>query len=139
LSLIGEEEECFVFDDRAAQRRSELVALEVKARYSQLVIEVVVGVEGPVPNELERAAMDLIGTRLGDDTDDSAAVATVLRRVIAGQQSELGDGIGIGIEQVAVIQQVVVVAAIEQEGHGIGSSAGDAVTARAAVVVVALR
>ena len=82
--------------------------------------------------------MDLIGTRLGDDTDDSAAVATVLRRVIAGQQSELGDGIGIGIEQVAVIQQVVVVAAIEQEGHGIGSSAGDAVTARAAVVVVAL-
>ena len=71
--------------------------------------------------------MNLIGAGLGHNTDDAAAVASVFRRVIAGEKAELGDRVGIGIEQVTVIEKVVVQSAIQQIRHRISTPAGDAV------------
>src|SRR5208283_4649023 len=84
LSLVGGEEKSFVFDDGATERGSELVALQIEAWKSLLLVEVVVGVESPVADEFECAAMDLIGAGLGHDADDGAAVASILGGVVAG-------------------------------------------------------
>jgi hypothetical protein len=82
--------------------------------------------------------VNLVGTGLGHYTDDAAAVASVFGGVVAGQKAEFGDRIGIGIQKLTVIQQIIVEPTVEKVRNRISASAGDAEIARCAVVVVAL-
>ncbi len=45
-----------------------------------------------------QAAVEAVGARLDHHADDAAAIAAIFGGVIAGEQLEFRDGIGIGIE-----------------------------------------
>ena len=116
------------------------MTLEIVARQRRniqvgIFVEVGIGVEVGVADEIEGAAVNLIGARFGDDADDPGAVAAVLGSVVTGENAEFSDGVRIRIENDAIVDEVVVEAAIEQIGDGIGASAADVETLAAAGVV----
>ena len=125
-ALVAAEEERLVLDDGSAERAAELVPAEIRL----LVIEVVLPVEAVVPEELEHRAGEQVGARLGDDVEDAAAGAPVLRAHRVGDDAELLDGLDAGHDAVRargrVVQCVVVRGAVEREevlarsgaGHG---------------------
>ena len=138
LTLVSNEEEKTVLQDRTAHGAAELLALQVVSRQALLLVEIRVGVEGGVAREIKCAAVQLICARLGNDADDSGAIASVLCRVIAGENAELFDRVGIGIQNHSVAQQIVIHAAIEQERHRIRSATCDAEGAGAVIVRIVL-
>src|SRR6202451_1828210 len=143
LALIANEEKEAIFSvhhsgnpDWSAERRSVLVALQDIAGKAVDNIEVRVRIEVIVAQKLKGAPVPIIGSGLGDDADHTAAVASIFRRIFAFADVEFRDGVRVGIEHDAVIQQIVIQSAIQQKGNRIAASAGDAVTARRAGIAV---
>ena len=124
--------------DGPAEGGAELVALEIVAGNSLFTIEVGVGVEVGVADEVKTAAVILVGAGFGDDADDAGAVAAIFSGVVAGEDAELLDGVGIGIEDDVIAHEVVIDAAVEEEGDGVGAAAADVEVAGAAIVGVIL-
>ena len=116
-SLVVSKKEHLVLDDRAAQRKAELVLL---VRLLAKLVEIVGGIEFFIAQELPNVAVDLICARLDDGIHDGAVAAAKFRAVGIGLDLELGDGVhrrlhhvGSPVEDVA--QVGVVVDAVEQE------------------------
>ena len=80
---------------------AELVALERRRRQHRAPV---LGVHLPVADVLEDRASDDVGARLGDDVDDAAGEAAVLRVVAVGLDLELLDGVGIGQDVAGIAQ-----------------------------------
>ena len=136
LAFVAEEEEELVAavddvrqHDRTAQRRTVLIALEDLPRNALLVVEKRVGVEVLIANVVESRGVHRISAALGNHAHHAAAVAAVLGRVVTLQHAELGHCIGIRIDHHIVVDQVVVVAAVEQIGHRVRAHAADRVAA----------
>ena len=125
LPLVGGKKEEPVLDNGAAERAAKLIALEIVSGQAGRNVEVFISVEVGIAHEVEDAAMEVIASRLGHHADNSSAVAAILRRVIAGQNAELGDRVRIRVENHAVTQKIVVDAAIQQVSYRIGTSASD--------------
>src|SRR5262249_57181158 len=62
-TLVVAENECLVFDNRAAERAAELVALAEWFTEGCLVREEIAGVEPAVAQEVVRGAVQLVGAR----------------------------------------------------------------------------
>src|ERR1019366_5607520 len=84
-AFIVEEEEQFVFDDGAGDAAAELVQMD----RGGAGLEIVFGVEDVVAQEFKQTAVKGVTTRLGDDVDDVAIGAAVLRTVIARHDFKL--------------------------------------------------
>src|SRR5579871_826116 len=81
-ALIRNKEEGALFDDRPSQRSSILILM----KHVRLAEEVWI-VERRVPEEFERAAVVLIGTRFDDSIQYAAGIPTILR--IDGVRNEV--------------------------------------------------
>src|ERR1017187_2061845 len=136
LPLIADEKEGFVLLNGAAEGGAVLIALEHVSGQAVRVVKESVGVEGVIAQKFKGAAVPSIGAGLGDHADDAAAVPTVFGRVVALEEAKLGDGVGIGVVDDAVVEQVVVECAVEKKRHRVGTAAGDAVVTRGAAIVV---
>ena len=75
--------------------------------------------------------MEMIGPGFGNDADDSARIAAIFSRVVAGKNSKLLHRVRIGSKDHAVADQVVVDTAIQKKSHGIRTRTGDVKGARA--------
>ena len=127
-------------EDRPANRNAKLVLLV--RRFRQIGAKAVLrGIKSVIAQELPRAPVNSICSRLGGGIDDSAATASKLRRVIGGLNLEFGDGINaaqdgdisvvIGVVVDAIEQEIVLVAAHAVDGK---TPACIAVGGRAATV-----
>ena len=87
--LVGEEEERLVLHQRAAGGEAELVAAEGRLPG----VEEVPGVQRVVAEVLEGGAVEHVAAGAGDDVEDAARRAPVLRAVGVGQEGELLDGL----------------------------------------------
>ncbi len=136
LALIADEEEQLVSSaeqlwdaDRSAERGAELLSFEDRFRQVLLIVEEAVRIESVVPHEIEQAAVHVVCAGLRDHTDDAARVPAVFGRVVVLQHPKFRDRVGIGIQHYAVVDEVVVPSAVQQEADRVGSSATDAVSA----------
>src|SRR5229473_1391858 len=111
--------------DGSAECTSILITLQDLARNMLLVIKERVGVESVVANEIEAAAVPLVGSGLGYDRDDAAAIPPIFGSVIVFQNAELFDGVGIGVEYDAFAELLVVKAAVQQVRNGIRTTTAD--------------
>src|SRR6266404_2686117 len=76
LAFVAREPKRFVFYYRPAERHSELIVAERGLRIG-LWVEEVSRIKPVVAEELEQRAVEVVGSRLGDDVDDRAGVAAV--------------------------------------------------------------
>ena len=111
--------------DRAAQCPAKLILAEGRFGAAELVIEQIVGVELVIAQELEPAAVQLIGAGLDLDVHDAAVGPAELGGIRAGLNLEFFNGVYIGKDDYGVQVQFVVVDAIEQEvvvpgAHAVG-------------------
>ena len=94
MTLEPEEEECLVLQDRPADRTTKLILPEWRtskrgSTRTIVVVEVVVRVQDFVPQVLVCSPMELIGSRLRREVDDSSRVAAILGRNIVRHNTEL--------------------------------------------------
>ena len=100
-AFIGEEEECFVFEDGAADGAAELVFAQLGLAGRDGVgggsdvddVEVVARVEEVVAEELEDGAVELVGAGAGDGVDDAAGFAAVFGGGVGSDDGEFLDGV----------------------------------------------
>ena len=109
LPFVGEEEEEFIpavqnvrNHDGPAEGHSVLITIEHRARLVLLVAEEIVSVEVGIAHVVVRGPVQLIGSALAHNADNSTRVASILRAVGALDDAELFDGVGIGIDNNAV-------------------------------------
>src|SRR5580693_9840394 len=111
-ALIVSEEEELVLDDGAADRGAKFIP--AKDRLEACSIRIVgtrdirlslgepilpfICIEGVVANELEDVAVELVGSRLEGDADDTAQIVTVGGWRVLRDEVELLDGIDTGRE-----------------------------------------
>src|SRR6266850_818901 len=118
-SLVVGEKEDLILLDRTTYGSSELVLLEdVSPRGKEIF-----GIEVCVSQKLEAAAMELVGSRLGHNVYNAAAVIAVLRIEVVGQYTELGDRIEVGHDRCAAVHHLLDVASIDHEAIGVFSLA----------------
>src|SRR5579862_8521076 len=122
--------------DWPAERAPILISFQDIARGSIDLVEKCVGVERVVAQKFKRASMPLVGAGLGNHADNSAAVPAILRRIVTFEDPEFSNGVGIGIEHDAVVEQIVVQSSVQQISHGVGAAASNAEISSAPVVVV---
>ena len=128
--VIAEEEE-FVLDDGAAEGGTELILTKNWLDWA----EEIAGVGLVVAEEVVGAAVELIGTGLGDDVDGGTGVASLVGREEAGLDFELADRFDGGTEDDGESEAFVVVNAVPEEVVGAFAIAvGEDFTARAEVV-----
>ena len=70
--------------------------------------------------------MNGIGPGLGYLGDDTSGASAIFSGEVAGEDPEFLDGVGIGIVDHAVVEKVVVQAAVQHERVGIAPAATDA-------------
>ncbi|SRR5258706_9989292 len=99
--------------DGSAERTSILVALQDFAWNVLLVIKERIGVESVVANEIEAAAVPLVGSGLGYDRDDAAAISSIFGGVVVLENAELFDRVGIGIKYDTVAELLVVESTVQ--------------------------
>ena len=116
-SFIAEKEEGLIFLHRTAQYRAELVPLERRKR-SGLREEVARRHNGLIAEELVGSAMKLIAAGFGGDNDLPARCITILRRVNAGENIELLNGVNGRAEVGDIDGGVVVIEAVQGEVIG---------------------
>src|SRR5580698_6321879 len=97
--------------NRPTKGTAELILKERSAGGRKIVARI----EISVANEVERAAVEPIASGLGDDADLTAGEFSVLRVEIAGDDSELSDGIQIGNNGGAGVYILFDVASIHAE------------------------
>ena len=115
--LHAAEEEQLVAHDRPAERAAELVPLEPVIAAQPAVLDPLeerLGVELVMAGELEQAAMERVGARLGDRVDRGAGGHAVAGIAHAGLDSELLQRVRERNRVAAVLLRVVVVAAVNQ-------------------------
>ena len=112
-SLIGAEEEQPVFGDRPSERAAELVAAERVGRDRKKRR----GVEPVMAQELERAAVELIGSGFRDRVDGAARFHAVRRREAARFDFNLLQRVGKRQRKVGPVVRVVVHRAVQREGQ----------------------
>ena len=91
VALVIAEEEQLVLDDRAADGRAELVALQAWALRKRRAEQKAGGVQIGVAEKLVSGAVKLVGSRFHDGVHHRAAHASVFGAVIAGDDFEFGD------------------------------------------------
>ena len=91
--LVAAEEERAVADDRPAERAAELVVAKRRLREARLLREILLLVEGVIPEELECRPLELVRARLDRERDDPARGVPVLRAEVRALDTELLDGI----------------------------------------------
>ncbi len=89
LSLIIAEKEQLIPLDRAADRSAVLVLLKRRTLLGKVAFRIKIR----IAQELEQGAVKGVHTRLGYDVDQSAAVVSVFRVRVAGQNTKLGNRI----------------------------------------------
>src|SRR5207245_4047937 len=72
-AFIEPEHKCFVLDDWPARASAVLMPPVLRLTHPVAVVEEIVRVKLVIPQEFEKAAMDLIGTRFGDQVDGRAS------------------------------------------------------------------
>src|ERR1039458_3912415 len=135
-AFIRDKEECPVLPERTAESPTELVLVELRLDR----VEVPLRVEHFVAEILIHVAVPPVGARLGDDVDDSAGVASVLRVEGIADHAKFFDGVRRGLNGGQVDELVVGVAAVDTEiigaitatVDGNGSGAVDAIKRSAA-------
>src|SRR5690348_11665915 len=85
-------------DDGSAHAAAENVLLELRFPEVIEVILPLVGVEARSSIEPEAIAMELVGSRAGDHSDLASAVASIFGGVIAGEDAEFVQHVGVGAE-----------------------------------------
>jgi hypothetical protein len=90
--VVGEEEG-LVFEDGAAEGGAELVTDELGLGVGD-GFDGANCVEDGVAEVVPGLAVELVGAAAGGDVDDAAGLAAVLGGVVAGFETELGDGVG---------------------------------------------
>src|SRR5260370_35377495 len=78
-------------------------------------LEKVSRIQVVVAQKFEERSVKLVGTGLGDDADNRSRQASELGVKVAGEQTELAHGVGIGRFVSTVAAQIIVEAAIEQK------------------------
>src|SRR5262249_6423616 len=113
--------------ERSAKRAAELITLQCvsRKRCRRILVEIAVGVESVVAQEIKRGAMQVACARLRRNSDHAAGISAVLRRIVAGENAELGDGVGIGSEDRAIVDEVVVQSPVEEVVDRVAAAAGD--------------
>ena len=117
-AFIAAEDEQPVSNERAAERRPELIALELRDVPGR-VVEIVARVEGGVPVELVGRASPPVGAAPGHEIELAAGAPAVLRGIVGGLHLELLDGVHRRHHDDLVDVEVVVVDAVEQEVVGL--------------------
>src|SRR5207237_5288767 len=79
-ALEGAEVMQAILDDRAAERKAELVPEVIRLRRVLLFLELVEPVQRFVAEELEDLTMEIVGSALGGDRHDAARTLSELRR-----------------------------------------------------------
>src|ERR1700691_875681 len=110
---VGEEERS-ILDDRAADQRAELIAMQRRFRAIAGRVEVISGIQRIVSKILVQAAMEIVGTRLECGVYRRAAAAEFRLHGILFH-AEFSDGIGGRIHGDGAVADAVVVDAIEKE------------------------
>ena len=124
--FLGEEEEGVIPPDGAADGAAEVVVAQRGNRNVVAVVEIGVGVEHIVAEELVEVPVELVGAGAGDDVDLPAGAAAEFGVVVAALHGELGDGVDAGIgEQREVRAAVHVVRAVDVPGVLRGAAAVD--------------
>src|SRR5262249_3108848 len=100
---------------RTASREAELLTFQTLSRQTIAITDECIRVKRVVPQEAVGRALERIGSRFGRHAADSRPVTAIVRCVMAGQDAELSHEFGIRIENGQVTQQVVIIAAIQQE------------------------
>ena len=76
--------------------------------------------------EFPHIPMELIGSGFGDYAYDAGTVTAILGVVIASENSELLNCVGIRVSDMVVVEQVVVHATVKQVGHRVRPSTTNA-------------
>ena len=119
--MICSEKEQLVFEYGPAETAAVLVALERVL----LRREEVAGIQVPIADEFEGAAMVLVGAGLRDDIDHGAGAEPVLCREVVGLDREFLNGIRVRKGKIRVQVRVVVTSAVHLEINGARSAAAD--------------
>ena len=133
--VARKEEEGVVLLDRAPESPGVLRALEIGDR----ALEDVLLLEGVVGEVGAEAAVPVVGAALGDDVDEGAGVAAVLRGEVVDRDAHFLDVLGVGVD----VGDAVALAGrdrlrVHQEAVGLGArSVGVHVDAELVVVDVA--
>ncbi len=114
-SLVIAEEERTVLDNRAAERRAELVALELSASHLVPIVLPTVGIQVIITEELVSNAMIFVGTGLGHDVHDAAAGSPVFGGVGSGIDAEFSHRLKRHGEGLVSTHHVAAFAAIGQQ------------------------
>src|SRR4029077_7100942 len=102
--------------NRTSNRCTILIPFQVIPRDAVQNIEIRVRIQVAVSKKLKSAPMKLICSRLGNHADDSRGVAAILCRVVTRQDAELFYCIGVWVENLAVVEQVVVDTTVQEVG-----------------------
>ena len=101
--------------NRPAQRPSGLIAIVFPSRNMIEVIEVVVGVQFLIAEELERGPVELVGAGFGDDIHQASAVMPVFSVEDVRQQPKLGNRVEVGNHRRAVVDLLLHQTAVHHE------------------------
>src|ERR1700738_3492850 len=121
--FVIDEEKSLGVDDRAAERRTEIVLDE---EFGAAHVAEGVGVHGAIAQKFVGRSVELIGAALGDDVDLTTASAAHFRGIAAGLHFEFLHGIWGGAEVKCVEGGIGIGGAIEEEIVGGGAIAADA-------------
>src|SRR5579862_9504134 len=119
--LIVEEEERFVFPDRAAKGSAELVQVKLLPECG----EVAARVELRVAQELKQRSVVLVRSRLGGHQNGRTGPCSPLGGVVVLQHLEFLDGIDRRQNRNSAGRQLVVVVTIEQPVRALGARSAD--------------
>src|SRR5262249_22079984 len=114
-SLVAEEKERPVPDDRPPNRAAKLVVAEHRSGSARGVGKEVICRQRVIAEEMKHAAVNLVRAALGNDVDHGAAGVGVLGAEVIGLHPELLHRFDLRAVFGAVERQVGVVAAIESE------------------------
>ena len=112
-ALEGSEIEELVPEDRAAHAAARLIALQRVLRRREELSRV----QGAVPDECKRSAVNVVRARLDDDVDDAAAGIAVLSGEVARLKVEFLHRVGVGKREARIQIRVVVTGGIELKLH----------------------
>src|SRR5215472_571650 len=94
--LLGEEKESLALDDWSSNGVSEIVPTQRRARKVREVVEIVIGLQYIIAEELVGAAMKRVRPRAGGNIELAARASSVLRQIIRPQHLDFGYRIDAG-------------------------------------------
>ena len=116
-ALIVDEEEGLILNERASECSAKLILAEYRGGVAW-VGEVILGVQGSVAQKFEPASVEVVRARLGHDIDLTAAVVSVFRVEVIGDDAEFGNRIQIGNDRRTVRLAFLNVRTVHHESIG---------------------